>query len=156
MTQDEWRACANPQAMVHFLGGKASDRKLRLFAVACCRNIWPVLPDKTSRQAVTILERIADGLSYREELPDEYRGEVFIQYLGKPPKHSDAVSAAASWRPVEAANAAALEAAERMREPSDFFTTYFAKQREQAGIIRELFGNPFRRLAADPGWLTPT
>ncbi len=31
-----------------------------------------------------------------------------------------------------------------------------AARREQADLVREVFGNPFRPVAVDPGWLTPT
>ena len=63
MTETEWLACADLTPMLDFLRGKASDRNLRLFAVACCRRVWHLLKDGRSRRAVEISEQNADGLS---------------------------------------------------------------------------------------------
>jgi hypothetical protein len=62
MTEAEWMTCTNPQKMLDFLGEKANDRKLRLFAVACCRGVWAWIKLKRSREATEQAERYADGL----------------------------------------------------------------------------------------------
>jgi hypothetical protein len=68
MTEAEWLACTNPQPMLEFLRRNASDRKLRLFAVACCRRVWSSLEHEEFREAVRKAESFADGLADRAEM----------------------------------------------------------------------------------------
>jgi hypothetical protein len=69
MTEAEWLACDDPVApMLNFLRGKASDRKLRLFAVACCQRVRTSLPDERCGKTIDTAERFADGLATADEL----------------------------------------------------------------------------------------
>jgi hypothetical protein len=60
MTEAEWVACTDPVPMLEFLRGRASDRKLRLFAVACCRRAAACLTDETMR-LLEAAEGLAEG-----------------------------------------------------------------------------------------------
>src|SRR5262245_40743503 len=60
MTEQEWLECLDWRAMFTYLGGRVSERKLRLFAVACWCRAWPHLPAE-GKNAVELTERYADG-----------------------------------------------------------------------------------------------
>src|SRR5262245_24679442 len=68
MTEAEWLACDEPYRLLELLKGKASDRKFRLFAVACCRRLWDQLRHPHCRAAVERGEQFADGLATPAEL----------------------------------------------------------------------------------------
>src|SRR5262245_20124132 len=64
MNEQQYRSATDPQPMLEFLrnSGRASDRKLRLFACACHRRVRPGAGDDDELGgAVDIIERCADG-----------------------------------------------------------------------------------------------
>jgi hypothetical protein len=68
MKQAEWRVSNEPAKMLKWLRRKRLDRKFRLFSCACCRRIWALLPDITSRVAVEMAERFVEGHANRLSL----------------------------------------------------------------------------------------
>jgi hypothetical protein len=80
MTEGEWKTCTDPDQMLKFLRGKASDRKKRLFAVACCRYIWQWITHKSCRKAVEAAELYADGKIAHQELLQASDGTALTEW----------------------------------------------------------------------------
>jgi hypothetical protein len=168
MTEPEWLACDDPEPMLDFLGEGSSPRKLRLFAVACCRRAWGQLGPE-SRQAVDIAERYADGAATDEEV----LAMADVLHWGAPERPIDAACYAVNAAfdkgyqhagmavkfpyNIFAANCCAVEAREDFAATSRLSREEIdAEARHQCAILRDIFGNPFRPVALDPAWLTPT
>lgn len=78
MTEEEWLMATDPGGMLAFVGGRASQRKLRLFAVACCRALWNSLVKVGSQRVVEALERLADGKGALEDF------QAWVVQVGSP------------------------------------------------------------------------
>jgi hypothetical protein len=68
MKPSTWATCTRPARLLEYLRGRASDRKLRLFACACARSVLRLVADEESRSAVSVAERHADGLADADSL----------------------------------------------------------------------------------------
>src|SRR5436305_10703610 len=67
MTEAAWLACGDPARMLALIRGKIGDRKLRLFACACCRRIVPLLTDPALLRTLEVTELFAERLASAEE-----------------------------------------------------------------------------------------
>ena len=162
MTEQEWLECNGP--MLDFLRGKASDRKLRLFACACCRRVWNCLwSGRVGQEAILTAERFADGLATVEEL-DASR----LLVLGQLELHpGEPVFDPSYWACEsdiqESAEKSAGYAANRstisVDESLDNYDARWEEQRVeesnvQASFLHDLFGPMlFNSMTLDPVWL---
>src|SRR5262245_45326367 len=74
MDPTTWSRATRPAPLLEALGARADERRLRLFAVACCRRIWDLFPEGVCREAVEVSERYADGLATADDLLDAFAG----------------------------------------------------------------------------------
>jgi hypothetical protein len=167
MTEADWLTCQQPQLMLDFLrdSGRVSDRKCRLFGVACCRHFLHLLghgacrpehQQALSRRAVEVTERFADGLASPRDLADAHTaahlGNNFNLCLQSVLPVTPGSSHYATPRLLElacrfVADAVASRAAGMVKE----FTHLAAYAVDgcdprpiQAALCRDIFGNPFR------------
>jgi hypothetical protein len=176
MTESEWLASSDPAPMLLLDGlenpDRALTRKLRLFAAACCRRIWHLLPDEDSRRRLEWLERFADGAATETELqdalpsigpgtfsysPESRRYVAFGHSCSVDPaeKARLAVLASAGAGPalfqLRYGRAHAVDAVWRHAGPAARKAEWAA----QADLLRCILGNPFQEARFDPAWATP-
>jgi hypothetical protein len=64
MTEADWLECDDPEPMLAFLSGQASERKLRLFACVCCRLLGPLLRGEPRNRGLGVSGvKLIEGLS---------------------------------------------------------------------------------------------
>jgi hypothetical protein len=174
MLEIGWLHCTRPKLMLGFLRGKISEGKLRRFKIACCRSGWHLLTDDRLKKTVEAAEAFTDGVLTGEAFDAAKRegaaayGEI-VNRVG---------SGVAIARAAQAACCAACDAApgynvdaytyaiatmdamdDALGRPTSSMTwsgTVPGHEIEQAALLRDIVGNPFRPVAIDPAWRTPT
>jgi hypothetical protein len=137
--------------MLELLRGKVSDRKLRLFAVACCRQFHT--SDEGFVQAIGIAEKYADGSGSKAGLR---RARQAVKKV----RHAQIDSGKEDWASYWLAEVTASESAFRMvaaeieRLIGEGLVTPHRRILAPAAV-RCIFGPlPFRPVALDSAWRT--
>jgi hypothetical protein len=146
MTEAQWLTCTDPAPMLEFLqeSGKASERKLRLFACSWCRRIWHLLDHADSRKAVDVTKRYAEGQLGRETFEGACSDAQEVMFA---PHYGMAWKAAwlASWADAWAAASEVSRWAEwDWLDTRNGELTADGLLAEQAQVLRCVVGNPFR------------
>jgi hypothetical protein len=153
MTERQWAACKNVSNMLQLLGRKASERKLRLFAAACCRRVWHHLTDERSRRAVELAERLADGEATTKERAAAARSARRVSARYRVADTWYAV-AAAGYATESRAWGAAYYAAEAVARQAGQTKARPGEEKAQAALLRDIF-NPFCPVTISPAWQSP-
>lgn len=158
MTEAEWLSSTDPAAMLGYLRGsdwadtshewncRISPRRLRLFACACCRAVWPLLTDARSRRAVEVAERYADGLATEIERAHAWEQAVEVG-LDRDSLAFSAARCAENAKYFHLTPKIVLDSTSRHMPPAT-----------QAALLRDICGNPWvvveREHDAKPGYPT--
>jgi hypothetical protein len=160
MTEADWLASEDPRTMLAGVIGRGcvprpgvlnghTSRKLRLFACGCCRLVWVRLTGEQSRRAVEVAERYADSGATEDERSAAdldaatatgerpSSGADLAMWVCVEDSYPLVTGRHYSWQVCGVAQDLGLAAA------------------EQASLLRDIFGNPFRPAAISPAWLTP-
>ncbi len=178
MTEQQWMECRKPEPMLKYALGKSSDRKLRLYAVACIHQIPLKFADNLLQRAIQVAEQYVDGLATERELHIVHKAheESMSGCFGKLPylvkiagwnlTWNKFIEDRADWSSTENANAVAasrvlwsmsnLSAGLVASDSSVEVPISIRSTGIRAELFRDLFGNPFRPITLNPTWLTPT
>jgi hypothetical protein len=166
MNESQWLESNNPRPMLAVLHSRGSDRKLQLFAIACCRRVWHLMTDARHREAVEAAEQFAEGslteaefeaalepvVALWADLPDARTTEwAPFHYMTGATRHlgpGGGASSAASFAARGLACAAGREGG------TQWVAARQVEEAAQCPLIRDLFGNPSRPFRFDSDWLS--
>jgi hypothetical protein len=163
MDEQKWLTCDNARSMIFHLRDelgaartKVGRRKLRLFQAACFRQIWEVL-DGPVRDVVEALEQHAEGQAVGRDLAQLHGWAIeYLRqsgYSGFPFCLACALYRATAAEQLVVAThqvsrdlgyAHAAPDAPHAQTHPEYVISRKTAQRRHAGLLREIFGNPFR------------
>jgi hypothetical protein len=168
-----WLTTTDPEPMLQFLKDRTSDRRARLLACAAARLVWDQLPDERTRRAVEVGELYADGRAGDDALRSALDAafEVLLDEIRADPGGARGLE---RWFGYHCTS----DTVERMwglARPQRTFrerlqdlpwkamgwwlglgkiSVRCPNPQAWCGLIRCIFGNPFRPIAFDPRWQT--
>jgi hypothetical protein len=175
MTEQEWLECTDLRPILK-RARKKSERKLRLFAAACCRRVWHLFPHPTLQEVVSAVERFVDGGLSREELLASKEHAKEAAWRARVSQWDWSTSAVKTYHAILAITAPNagwvartvsgevalarwflvplnMDVVERSRVETavwrDELTAHCA-------LARDILGNPFRPVTVDRAWFTRT
>jgi hypothetical protein len=161
MTEAEWLTCTFPARQLYHLQLARAQvgRKCRLLACAALRLRWERRTAPSIRAAVETAERFADGTASADELARARAGaEVPASQMSRSFWWGDEGTSQDVWYSVAVhpTGCPLHELVAHYTWVNSTLRSLFAmrSQRLEAALLRDIFGNPFRRVILYPLWLT--
>jgi hypothetical protein len=155
MTENEWLSWdQDPGELFNVVRDQVSDRKLRLFACACARQVLSELTDERSRQAIPKGELLADGLISSEQAMAavvEANAAVMDAAAAHGTFSTPAHLAVAAKYTIAKSGLIAFAAANRAACARPDMKKQV--QQTQCSLFRDIVCNPFRPVAVALHWL---
>jgi hypothetical protein len=163
MTEAEWLASSDLRALLGVVSQKASDRKLRLFACACCRRYWHWLENR-ARRIVEVVELHADGLAgaaeyrdVREQAAALWQEEFGTNYLDNAiyslTRYPDSLAEMVAGVAISIAATVELEARKRGLDSAGAKAAASAEQVAHCDLLRDICHGPRRAVFFKPRWV---
>jgi hypothetical protein len=163
MTEEEWLACQDVRSLLAYHLERMSKRKMRWFAIACCRQLEQTRKIEELRKALAAAERYADG-RITDGTASNWRRRTWV-VLRANRRHAAKrntcrvvaqafivvrFSSTYHWTAIELA----AKRAKKRTGPEWEAAIEFARQ-ELALLLRDIVGDPFAKLPkVDPAWLS--
>lgn len=154
-----WERCGEPDAMLDHLlkQDDVSWRKVRLWASACVRRIWPRLTSEPARRAVEVAEQFADGQANQRAVENAANAVERVRKGDRRVNRAAALLARLCcpdhrFPPAEVSDAV-VDAVVREADSPE---ARAAERKAQADLLLDSFGSPFHPVVVEPSWLTPT
>jgi hypothetical protein len=147
--------------MLTFLQGKVSERKMRLFLVACARLVWKQMVDATMRQAVEVAEHYAEEQVSYEELQASHDKIYYFASSDGPGSRERAKTMGIPFGIYHSLFGLSLACGFTKQGLDNIVTTWSWREGirltgpHQPFRLREIFGNPFAPVTLDRAWLVP-
>jgi hypothetical protein len=152
MTEAEWRACRFPSFLLEIIQPRCTPRKLQLFLAACLRRLPHLTLLANHMRLAELIEALAEGLASQEEVTwcqQEAKQEVRPDGRGLWALDGSLHGRFLWSTAFSASQVLALQAVcgpAPRTTPGFSGEPYDGERRTQSELLRDLFGNPFRRV----------
>jgi hypothetical protein len=143
-----------PRTMIHWLAriGELDERRARLFACWCVRQIWHRLEDSRSRNAVEVAERYAEGKASKKELVAAGKAATFENENSISAARAEVAARQAARYDLDASlvsTACVYAVARNGRPAAEADIIAFDMRRAQMNKIRELWNDSILDFSVD-------